>query len=158
MLLVKRALAWAVSGSLIGVILWALIGGTLALVYHPSQTLAETLRDWALSVAFTGFWAVFIAAIAAPAYSILFGLWQLVLRRHPYLDATAKRQAIGAFALAAPPAVMLTVGFATSIGFAFDWQEAAQTFPIAILSCGGAVYLPRRLVPMLRRPLGAPAG
>jgi hypothetical protein len=156
--LVKRAVLWALTGSLVGVVLWALVAGTFWLATHPMPTLSETARMWPLSVLGTGFWALFVAAVAAPAYSIVFALWQLLLRRRPDLDATAGRRALAAAGLAAPPAVILTLGFASASGFPFDWREAAWVFPVSAFTCWGAVYLPRHLVPALRRPLGAPAG
>jgi hypothetical protein len=158
LVLVKRAVLWALASSLLGVVLWAVIAGTVWLAIHPMPTLAETVRAWPLSVAGTGFWALFIGAIAAPAYSVVFSLWQLLLRRRPELDATRARRALTAAGLGTPPVVMLTVGFATTSGFPFDWREAAWVLPVSAITCWGAVYLPRRIVPSLRPPLGAAAG
>ncbi len=119
-------------------------------------TPAETMRAWPFTVAGTGLWAVVIAAIAAPAYTVVFALWQLVLRRWPDLDRTSRQRAVAAAGLGLPPVVMLTLGFSSSIGFPFDWRQAAWVFPTSALTCWSAIYLPRVLVPILRVPLGAP--
>jgi hypothetical protein len=156
--IVRRAVLWALSGSLLGAALWAIVAGTVWVAMHPMPTASETLREWPWSVFGTGFWAIFVAALAAPAYTVVFAFWQLVLRRHPALDATARRQVLLSLALAAPPVVMLTVGFATAPGFSVDWREVAWVVPVATVSCWGGVYMPRRLIPALRRPLGTLAG
>jgi hypothetical protein len=156
--IIKRAAIWAVSGGLLAVVLWGLIAGTAWLAMHPMPTMSETVRDWPLSVLGTAFWALFIAAIGVPAYTLVFAAWLFLLRRRPELDATNRQRAVAAAGLSAPPVVMLTVGFSATSGFPFDWQEAAWVFPISALTCWGAIYFPQRILPILRRPLGAPAG
>lgn len=127
------------------------------IVLHPMPTLGDTMLAWPISTLGTGFWALFVGAIAAPAYTMVLVGWQLLLRRWPTLDGTTWRRMAGAAALGAPPALLLTYGCASGAGFPFDWRQAGWIFPVAMVSCSGAVFLPRLFVPDLRRQLESPA-
>lgn len=155
--ILTRAILWALSGWAIGVVLWALIGGTVWIVLHPMPTVHDTILAWPISILGTGIWATFIGAVAAPAYALVLIGWQLLLRRWPTLDGTTWRRLAGAAALGASPALLLTYEFASGAGFPFDWRQAAWVFPVAMVSCSGAVFLPRLFVPTLRQQLGSPA-
>ena len=144
---------WALSGSLIGVVLWSALAAVTWQFYYPPESVRDALVSLPWAFVGAAIWALVIAAVAAPCYAIVFAMWQVCLRRRPELDATARRQAVAALVLGAPPALMLTWGFSTSVGFPFNWLEAARVFPLAIVSCWGAVWLPRRIIPTLRGQL-----
>jgi hypothetical protein len=153
MLISKRALLWAVSGALIGVVVWSVVGGTLS-VFHGSQLrFTEALRAWPMSVLYTALWASFIGLVSIPLYFVAFGVWQLYLRAHPAVDYGEHRRAIAALLLAAPMAIAVTWSFGSSFA-GFDWPKAAWIGPLALLSCWSAVWMPRRWFRLLQAPLG----
>jgi hypothetical protein len=125
---------------------------------NPPTTLTDALRHWPLGVAWTSFWAVFIAVLAVPACVVVFALRQLLLSRAPGVSSVVGGRALEAMLLSFPPTLLLTWGFAGGGPDPFDWGEAAWVFPTTLLSCSGAVLLPRMLIPGLRGSLSVDAG
>jgi hypothetical protein len=153
--ILKRSVLWAFVGGIIGVLLWGVVGGTLGLLYSPDGRLGPLLRLWPISVFWTGMWAVFVAVIAMPIYAVAIAVWLKLIELYPGLDSTTPRQLLASLLLAVPLIVIVTLSFAGWGGpFPLDWVEAVRILPIACISGWGAVYLPRRIVPALRGPLG----
>jgi hypothetical protein len=155
MRVVRLSALWALSGAATGVVLWSVLGGTVWQLLAPTPSFGSVLRHLPLAILGSAMWAVVIGVVATPAYFVVFTIWQLVVRRWPHLEATPRRRTLAMLGLGAPPTLMLTYGFAS--GVEFDWQMAALIFPLALVSCWGGVWIPRRLVPALRAPFGAPA-
>ena len=157
MRLLKLAAVWALTGSAFAALIWSALAALLWPFYYRAGSFLEGVAEVPLAFVGSAFWALVIGAVAAPAYCLVFAGWLLLLRRFPRWDATAGRRAAAALALAAPPAALLIEGFGSSLGFPFDWGEAARIAPLAVLSCWGGALLPRRTVRALRGPLVAPA-
>jgi hypothetical protein len=151
----RIAVLWAAIASGLAVLLWSVLGGLVWSVRYPGATPAETMRTIPLAILGSGYWALFIGAVALPCYVVVFAAWVAIVRRHPGLEATSRDRALAACVLACPPVAMLTYGFASS-SLGFIWSEAAVVFPLSALSCGLAIWLPRRLVPKLRGSLASP--
>lgn len=147
-----RSLLWALTGAATGVVLWAVLAGIAWNIRYPAATALSALRDLPLSILGTAFWAIFIGAGSVPLYVALFSVWLVMARSRPALEATGGRRALAAFLAGMPVALTVTHGFASSFR-GFDWWEAAWIGPIALVSCWGAVGLPRRMVPALKRSL-----
>lgn len=152
MLITKRSLLWAATGSIVGVLLWSTVGGTMWLVQEAELDVGAMLRLWPVSILYTAFWASIIGLSAVPLYFIVFVIWQVYVRAHPSIDRSERSRAVAAFMLGAPMAVIVTWSFGDSFG-GFQWSEAAWIAPVAFLSCWGAVWVPRRLLGSLRAPL-----
>ncbi|MDB4892323.1 MAG: hypothetical protein JWL61_4178 [Gemmatimonadetes bacterium] len=152
----RIAVLWAAVGSGLAVLLWSVLGGITWSVRYPGASLAETLRTIPFAILGSAYWALFIGAVAFPCYVVVFAAWVAIARRHPAFEATHRNRAFAACVLACPPVAMLTFGFASS-NLGFRWSEAAVVFPLSALSCGLAIWLPRRFVPQLRESLASPA-
>ena len=157
MKVLTRAVLWAALGSLTGVLLWSVLGATVSPFYYGQPSVREFVLEWPLGFLITAFWASVIGAAALPVYVAVFACWQLLVQWYPALEATRARQLSMALVLGAPPALIVTWSFSTSLGDPFDWVMAAQIFLIALLSCWGAVALPRLLLRSLRVQPIAPA-
>jgi hypothetical protein len=152
----RIAVLWAAVGTGLAVLLWSVLGGIVWGVRYPGASPAEMIRTIPFAILGSAYWALFIGAVAFPCYVVVFAAWVAFIRRHPKLEATSRSRALAACVLACPPVAMLTFGFASSSD-GFKWSEAAVILPLAALSCGLAVWLPRRLVPTLRESLASPA-
>lgn len=148
---VRRALLWAVSASLLGVVLWSVLAGTVSAFAFRTEPLTERLRMWPWAILGTGFWAVFIGVAAMPVYALVFGGWLRLVARRPDLEATPGRLALVTLGLSAPLVLALTHGFASGFDpWILHWRVAGWIFPVALGSCWGAAWLPRRLFHTLR--------
>lgn len=157
MLITKRSLLWAATGSIVGVVLWSVVGGTLWLLQHPEPAIGAALRAWPVSVLYTAFWASVVGLVAIPIYVVVFAIWQVYVRAHPSADRSERHRAVTAFMLGSPMAVVVTWRFGDSFA-GFQWSEAAWIAPVAFFSCWGAVWMPRRFLRSLRAPLWPSAG
>lgn len=151
----RTASLWAAAGSLLGVALWSVLGGAVWQLYTAAPTPGEYLRNLPFAILGSAIWASVIGVVALPAYVVVFLLYLRAAQRWPRLEATTRNRFLAATMLGAPPALMLTYGFAS--GPSFDWSMAIRVLPIAAASCIAAVWLPRRLVPSLRPPLARTA-
>lgn len=147
----RPALLWATTASLSGILLWSVLAGTVWTLTLGTTPLVERLRAWPWAILGSGYWATFIGIVAIPVYALVFGLWLRLVERRPTLEGSAQRVALATLGLSAPPVLALTHGFATGFDpWTLDWPMAGRIFPIALASCWGAAWLPRRLLRRLR--------
>jgi pimeloyl-ACP methyl ester carboxylesterase len=106
---------------------------------------SEVLRNLPVAFPFVLFFAVFIGALAMPVYVIVFLVWLLAAKRFPDLERSCARVILLSGALGAPVALTVTLSYSWTPPFPFAWDQAAVIFPIALVSCWGAVALPRLL-------------
>jgi hypothetical protein len=139
---IQRALTWTISAGVFGILLWGCsvaTGFAIAEKYSwPDTITIWFLRQFAI-LPFSGF----IVVLALPLYMLIFWLWQLVVERHPAVENSRFRVAIGSLVLASP--IMTVLAF----NFGSDLFSADVLVPI-IVSCWGSVWAPRRFVHRLR--------
>jgi hypothetical protein len=148
--MLKRALLWAVVGSLTAVVIWSALAAILWQFELPHVSVRDIATETAFGFASSMVWALMAAAVAAPAYVIVFALWQLLRGRLSRRNDTNYTRALLCFALALPPIAALVWGFGHTASLPFDWRRVEQIAPLALLSCWGGVWIPQRYLQQLK--------
>ena len=152
----KRALLWAVVGSLTAVVIWSALSALLWVFNLPHASVPDLLSEIVFGFLSSAIWALIVASIAAPVYVVVFALWQQQRGRLHVRD-TSYNRALLSLALALPAAAAIVWSFGHTRGLPFDWARVAQIAPLAILGCWGGVWIPLRIVRQLRGVLIPPS-
>jgi hypothetical protein len=155
--ILKRALLWSVVGSLTAVVIWSALGAILWQLKLPHGSIPEVASEIVFAFLSSAMWALIVAAIAAPAYAIVFSAWQLLRGRLPHVSATGLTGAVLSLLLALPAITAIVWSFGHNDGLSFDWPRVQQIVPLAILSCWGGVWVPQRYLEQLKGVLETPS-
>jgi len=154
--ILKRALLWAVAGSLTAVAIWSALSALLWVSSLPHTSVPNLLSEVVFGFVNSAIWALIVASIAAPIYVVLFALWQRLRIRLPVRD-TSYNRALLSLALALPAAAAIVWSFGHTRGLPFDWTRVAQIAPLALLGCWGGVWFPQRILRQLKNVLVTPS-
>lgn len=150
MQILKRSLLWSVVGSLTAVLIWSTLGALVWQWNLPHASIPEVLSELLFAFTSSAIWALLTAAIAAPAYVVVFSLWQLLRGRLPQMRPTSYTRALLSLALALPAAAVLVWSFGHNDGLPFNWSRVDQIALLAILSCWGGVWAPQHFLKQLK--------
>ena len=152
----KRALLWSVAGTLAAVVIWSALGAIFWEWSINRVPIRDVLANFLAGFVGSAIFALVVGAICAPAYVIVFALWQLSRDRMPAWRNTTLNRALICLALALPPVIALVWGFGHTNNLPFNWSRTAVIAPLALVSCWAGVWLPPRIFAQLKSVLVAP--
>lgn len=148
--IIQSALLWAVSAVVAGLVIVSLVASTLApLQAHDS--LIDGLKLWPFRFVVSFIFPGVIAIAALIPYCLLFGLWGLLVRRYPGLEATTLRVVGASLLLATPLVTAVLLSYLEPTGpFGPRWNETAWVTPWVVAGVWGGILMPRLAIPRLR--------
>jgi hypothetical protein len=152
--ILKRALLWAVAGSLTAVVIWSALSAILWVLNLPHTSVPNLLSEVVFGFVSSAIWALIVASIATPVYVVIFALWQRLRIRLRVRD-TSYNRALLSLALALPATAAIVWNFGHTRGLPFGWMRVAQIAPLAILGCWGGVWFPQRMLKPLEGVLSS---
>jgi hypothetical protein len=155
--IIKRALLWSVIGSLTAVAIWSALGAILWQLSLPHASVPELLSELLFGFTSSAIWAMLTATIAAPAYVVVFSVWQLLRGRLPPMSDASYTRALLSLALALPAIAALVWSFGHNDGLPFHWDRVKQIAVLALLSCWGGVWIPQHYLRQLKGVLNTGA-
>jgi hypothetical protein len=147
----RLGVRWAAASAITGAILWTLLAGFVAELIE-GHSLIEVLRDWLPIIAWIGSFGLVTAVFAFIPYAILLSLWPRVAQAFPVLERKTGPLFLATGGLALPAAFVVIHSFASGspIGSGGYWTQVQHVMPFVTLTCWGALFLPRVILPSLR--------
>ena len=147
----RLGVRWAAASAITGAILWPLLAG-FADKLVEGHSLADVLRLWLPILAWLGAFGLMTAAMAFVPYAILLAFWPRVANALPSLERTTGALFLTSGGLALPLVLVVLHSYASGspIGSAGYWAQVQRVMPFVTLTCWGALFLPRLLLPSLR--------
>jgi hypothetical protein len=155
--ILKRALLWSVVGSLVAVVIWSALAAIVWQLSLPHASLPNVISEILFGFLSSAIWAMLVAAFAAPAYAVVFSVWQLLQGRLRHVRDTSFNRALLSLVLGLPAAAAIVWSFGHTHDFSFDWARVKQVALLAILSCWGGVWIPQRFLKQLEGVLIPPS-